>query len=135
MSQLKDIRTRLAANAATCSAVKAAHPKIVGSINSTPAVVVRPSRIVFAETFEGASTYRFVVHVLVQIGDYDNAQDTLDDLLETTGSGSVIVALESDIDLNGEAHSVNVIDMEEYGVVEYGGVEYMVAPLNVEVYA
>ena len=135
MSQLKDIRTRLAANAATCSGIEEAHAKVVGVIHSTPAVVIRPGQIVYAETFEGAATYRLVVHVLVQLGDLDDAQDTLDDLLETSGTGSLIAALESDIDLNGEAHSVRVSDVEDYGRVEYGTSEFLGASVNVEVFA
>lgn len=135
MSQLKDIRSRLAANAATCSGLKEAHPKVVGVISSTPAVVIRPAQILIAETFEGATTYRFVAQVLVQIGDLDDAQDTLDDLLETTGSGSLITALESDIDLNGEAHSVRVFEVSDYGEIEYGGVQFLGAAVSFEVFA
>lgn len=135
MSQLKDIRTRLAVNAATCTGIEEAHAKVVGTIHSTPAVVIRPGQILYAETFEGATTYRFVVLLLTQIGDLDDAQDTLDALLETTGSGSVIAALESDIDLNGEAHSVRVADMDDYGLTEYGRSSFLGAALTVEVYA
>lgn len=135
MSQLKDIRSRLAVNGATCTGIKQAYPHFPSTISSAPALMVRPVRIAIGQTFEDTNNYLLAVRVVVQIGDWDDAQDTLDGFLETTGSGSLIVALESDIDLNGEAHSVRVIEVEEYGVEDWGGVEMLGATINVEVYA
>lgn len=135
MSQLADIRTRLAANGATCTGIKQAYARVPGSVSSSPAIMVRPVRIVIGQTFEDTNNYLLAVRVVVQVGDMDNAQDTLDGFLETSGAGSLIVALESDIDLNGEAHSVRVVDVEEYGIEDWGGTEMLGATINVEVYA
>lgn len=135
MSQLGDIRTRLAVNGATCSGIREAYAKVPGSISSAPAIMVRPVNIRIGMTFEDTNTYLMAVRVVVPVGDLDNAQDTLDALLETSGAGSLIVALESDIDLNGEAHSVRVVEVEEYGIEDWGGVEMLGATVNVEVFA
>jgi hypothetical protein len=135
VSQLGDIRTRLAANGLTCTGIKEAYAKVPGSISSAPALMVRPVNLRIGVTFEDVNTYLMAVRVVVPVGDLDDAQDTLDALLETSGAGSVIVALESDIDLNGEAHSVRVIEVEEYGIEDWGGTEMLGATVNVEVYA
>lgn len=135
MSALKSIRTGLATNAATCTAVKQAYDHVPGIISSTPAVTVRPVRIGLGETFEGASSYLLAVRVMVQIGDQDDAQDTLDNLLETTGTGSLIAALESNVTLAGVAHSVRIIDVDDYGIEDIGGTEVLGATINVEVFA
>lgn len=128
MSALKDIREGLAVNAATCTGVTVAYSRHPGTISATPAVVVFPQRFA-VDTFEAGAAYRFIVQILVQVGDFDAAQDRLDDLLEL--DGALIEAVESDQTLGGAAGSVSVVEVGDYGLVD----GFMSASLTVEVLA
>lgn len=86
----------------------------------TPAAIV--AGIEFnRSTFDGNRTVDVGVQLLVSHSDASQLR-TLDELLDPTGSGSVIAALEAVTNENGV--SLAWRDVAGYGEVEWGGVGY-----------
>lgn len=134
MSALRDVCVAVAANAENCTGIRQAYPHI-SQVSSTPAVVVTRQRVNYDTTFEESATYVLNVLALVQVGEIGDAQDTLDDLLETSGAGSLIEALSEDLTVGSETYSTRVTVADNFGIVEYGGTEFLGVSLNVEVHA
>ncbi len=78
--------------------------------------------------------YHFYIEVLVMKGAIiEQAQDDLDPYLQNAGSSSVKTAMES-ITWGTDADICRVMGVSNYGPAMYGGVEYLGARLNLDVW-
>ena len=102
------------------------------SIEPPTAVVGVVDNIEYDSTMaRGADTYNIPVFLYVSRVDAQDAQDTLDAYLASSGASSVKAKVESDITLGGVAQSVRVVEADNYGVytinnIDYLGVEFMI---------
>ena len=83
----------------------------------------------------GADTYTIPVFLYVSRVDAQDAQDTLDAFLASSGSSSVKAQVESDITLGGEAQSVRVVEADNYGVYTINNIDYLGCEFTIEVIA
>jgi hypothetical protein len=103
----------------------------------TPAVVVFPESILYAQTFDGMVQSIFVIHVLSSTVVAQGGQNLLDSFISPTGTGSIPAALAVDATLGGAAASAELTEMRNYGTLQIvdGGTRYYSVQLLVTVYA
>jgi hypothetical protein len=123
VSALDDIRDDLKTVLAAVSGLHA-HARVPARINP-PAAVIAPDSVEYNVDFDGGATYRLPVQVLVQLGDWDAAQQQLDALVAHDGT-----AVDA---INSATVEARVTSMEGYGLTPYAGVDYLGAVLIVEV--
>lgn len=100
----------------------------------SPAAVVLPETINYRETFDGKYSYVLVVQLFVEWGTSPAvAEDLMSDYLDSSGTSSVTAAIEADETLGGLADFAHVINMRDYGKVEYAAVDYLACDLVVGV--
>lgn len=106
-----------------------------------PAQIITPAAVVALgdgsnryTTFSGNGMHRFDITVAVQFVDEDRAQTALDTYMDHSGTNSIIAALEGSATLSGNCEYFLVGEWNVLGVAEYGGVEYLMATLPVEVH-
>jgi len=99
-----------------------------------PAVVIRIEPFPFDTTYEAghgqSSDPTLIALVLCQLGDAE-AQDFLDDLIDPTNPAGIPEAIEKDVTLGGIVEYAAVAALRNYGIVEYGGVQYTGASLAI----
>ena len=83
----------------------------------------------------GADTYSIPVFLYVSRVDAQDAQDTLDGFLASSGSSSVKTQIESDVTLGGVANSARVVEADNYGVYTINNIDYLGCEFTVEVIA
>ena len=83
----------------------------------------------------GADTYSIPVFLYVSRVDAQDAQDTLDGFLASSGSSSVKTQIESDVTLGGVANSARVVEADNYGVYSINNIDYLGCEFTVEVIA
>lgn len=134
MAKLKEIRARLALNAATVQSTPklTGYGRPVGTVN-LPCAIVLPRTTDFLVTMGRTTSWHFHVLLLVDMGTLAQASDRLDDLCDDDGETSILAALESDPKLGGIADWVTASGIVAYGDVEYSGVHYLGARIAVEV--
>lgn len=103
---------------------------------TTPAAVVWPDRVDYLQVQGGSTDMQVVfrVDVVVSRVAEQDQQRRLDDLISPTGVDSIPAAVEADSSLGGVADWATVARVIEYGQVEFGGVAYIGARMEVEVY-
>src|SRR4051812_6358427 len=97
-----------------------------GIINP-PAAVIRRIHTDYSTQFNGGDTSTFGVSLYVSAADTVQSQQLLDDYLSRAGPNSVIAALSADSTLGGIARSATVTDVDEEGLTEVSGVQYLSA--------
>lgn len=105
---------------------------------SVPAAAVAVERIEYDLTFDGGFTGTFRVRLYASKADDRSGQEKLDAYLDDQGALSVKAAIEANRDLDGAAGTggtCRVTAVENYGVYEVGGVEYVGADLLVTTWA
>ena len=131
MASLSSIRSGIATNLGNISSLTV-FGFVPDSIEPPTAVVGVVDNIEYDTSMaRGADTYTIPVFLYVSRVDAQDAQDTLDAFLASTGSSSVKTQIESDSTLSGVANSVRVVEADNYGVytvndIDYLGVEFMV---------
>ena len=128
MSQPGDIRQAAATALEQVSGLRA-YAKPPGAV-VPPAALVQHTRIVGPVTLSSAVDYQLRVVVLVQLGEFRNSQDRVEDLIDPTGtvSTSAVAALLS-------SSTFGQVVIEDFGDIEYGGAVYAGAILNVDAFA
>ena len=105
--------------------------------NVTPPVaIINPQSIEYHKAFaNGINTYTFVISVLVGRVSERSAQAMLDNYCASTGIYSIKSAIESDKTLSGNAFTLIVSDMRNYGSVTIGDNTYLTAEFDCAVQA
>ena len=131
MASLSSIRSGIATNLENISSLTV-FGFVPDSIEPPTAVVGVVDNIEYDTSMSrGADTYSIPVFLYVSRVDAQDAQDTLDAFLASSGSSSVKTQIESDVTLGGVANSARVVEADNYGVytinnIDYLGVEFMI---------
>ena len=131
MASLSSISSGIATNLGNISSLTV-FGFVPDSIEPPTAVVGVVDNIEYDTSMSrGADTYSIPVFLYVSRVDAQDAQDTLDAFLASSGSSSVKTQIESDVTLGGVANSARVVEADNYGVytinnIDYLGVEFMI---------
>jgi hypothetical protein len=102
---------------------------------SPPTAVVRPARgtfITYGQTMgDNAADLTFDVIVLTASGSDRSGQTELDSYLSPDGPQSIWAAIRTDPSLGGAVSYAYLDRASGYGLMSYGGVEYLAATLSV----
>lgn len=134
MADLSGLRTGVATRLATISGLNS-YDTVPGSV-VTPAAIVEVATIDYdAAMGRGADDITLAVRLLVSAVVDDVAQGKLDAYLAGSGATSVKAAIEADGTLGGRASFAVVPRVRTYGLIDYAGVQYLGAVLDVEITA
>ncbi len=103
----------------------------------TPCAIVKPISWEYRQAMGNVNKLLFeivIVAASVQPG-LERAQDALDAYLEDDSATSIKKALEGGKTLSGYATTLQVPGWRDYGSIEIGGIEYLGAVVDVEVWA
>lgn len=135
MASLSSIRSGIATNLGNISSLTV-FGFVPDSIEPPTAVVGVIDNIEYDTSMSrGADTYTIPVFLYVSRVDAQDAQDTLDAFLASSGSSSVKTQIESDVTLGGVANSARVIEADNYGVYTINNIDYLGCEFTVEVIA
>ena len=133
MAVLSDVRAALAAAVDNVPGLRATG-SMAGEI-SPPVAVVVPARgpfITYGETMEaGVADYELEVILLVSYADERSGQLLLDGYLSATGPNSVRAAVAADPSLGQVVDYAVVTVAQDYGLIDWAGVQYLGARLLV----
>ena len=134
MANIGELRTGLATNLATISGLRTA--ATIPDNPNPPIALVQFQSVDYHQTYHnGLATYRFTITVIVDRASERMAQNKLDAYCSTSGSQSVMVAVESDKTLSGKAFDVVVSGMRNYGSISLGDQTYLASEFDVIVQA
>ena len=135
MASLSSIRSGVATNLGNISTLTV-FGFVPDSIEPPTAVVGVVDSIEYDTSMaRGADTYTIPVFLYVSRVDAQDAQDTLDGFLASSGSSSVKTQIESDVTLGGVANSARVVEADNYGVYSINNIDYLGCEFTVEVIA
>ena len=135
MASLSSIRSGIATNLGNISSLTV-FGFVPDSIEPPTAVVGVVDNIEYDTSMSrGADTYSIPVFLYVSRVDAQDAQDTLDGFLASSGSSSVKTQIESDVTLGGVANSARVVEADNYGVYSINNIDYLGCEFTVEVIA
>ena len=135
MASLSSIRSGIATNLGNISSLTV-FGFVPDSIEPPTAVVGVVDNIEYDTSMaRGADTYSIPVFLYVSRVDAQDAQDTLDAFLASSGSSSVKTQIESDVTLGGVANSARVVEADNYGVYTINNIDYLGCEFTVEVIA
>jgi hypothetical protein len=103
---------------------------------NVPAAVVLPAPgtvVSYKETMDGSADLYLRVVVLVGEGDSSSGQDLMDPYLSTTGGQSIYAAVQADPTLGGVVSYADVWEASGYGMIPWGGVDYLGCSFTVRV--
>lgn len=102
------------------------YPDAPGSI-SPPCVVVLPGKpaITYGETLDGEVNLSLLAIVLLSAANETSGQQHLDAYLASTGTKSVNAAVNSDPTLGGTCEFCVTVGVQQYGIIEYAGQQYI----------
>ena len=134
MASISELRDGIAANLATISGLRTS--AIIPDNPNPPIAIVQLNRVQYHQDFKrGMTEYNFSVQVVVGRVDERTAQSNLDAYCSSTGSSSIILAVESDRSLGGKAFDAIVTEVSNYGSVTISDINYLAAEFNVRVLA
>jgi hypothetical protein len=134
MASISELRDGLAANLRTISGLRVS-AEIPEGVNPPNAIVVF-DRVQYHQSYKnGMASYAFTIQVIVSRVEERNAQRYLDAYCSTTGSSSVLLAVESDKTLGGKAFDTYVSEMSSYGSINIQDNTYLAAEFQVQVLA
>lgn len=99
---------------------------------TAPAFVVGALKRTGRETWEPAN--KLTVEALILVTRVQAQLELLDEFCAPDGTNSVQVAIEADGTLGGVITDLNVLEVEQVGVVEIGGVPYLGALVTMDVW-
>ena len=135
MASLSSIRSGIATNLENISSLTV-FGFVPDSIEPPTAVVGVVDNIEYDTSMSrGADTYSIPVFLYVSRVDAQDAQDTLDAFLASSGSSSVKTQIESDVTLGGVANSARVVEADNYGVYTINNIDYLGCEFTIEVIA
>jgi hypothetical protein len=134
VASIETLRDGIATNLATISGLRTS--STIPDNPNPPVAIVQLNRVQYHQDFQrGMTEYNFAVQVIVGRVDERSAQDNLDAYCSSTGSSSIILAIESDRRLQNNAFDCIVTEMTNYGSVLISDVTYLAAEFNVRVLA
>ena len=134
MASIETLRDGIATNLATIAGLRTS--STIPDNPNPPVAIVQLNRVQYHQDFQrGMTEYNFAVQVIVGRVDERSAQDNLDAYCSSTGSSSIILAVESDRRLQNNAFDCIVTEMTNYGSVLISDVTYLAAEFNVRVLA
>lgn len=134
MASISELRDGIATNLATISGLRTS--AIIPDNPNPPIAIVQLNRVQYHQDFKrGMTEYNFSVQVVVGRVDERTAQSNLDAYCSSTGSSSIILAVESDRSLGGKAFDAIVTEVSNYGSVTISDIVYLAAEFNVRVLA
>lgn len=134
---LESIGDGIKARLATISALKAVYaPKeLRDTYNSFPCAIIMPGPTDYDQTFAGAYTSRWRIIVMISKQDTPSALNKLMNYMEPTGTNSIKAALYGDSTLNSSADDCELDRNLGYGVMTFGGINYLSTEFDLVVYA
>ena len=103
------------------------------SIRELPACWILPTSGTYNDTMANGMTHNFEITLLVaRAGNLDEAQNTLDDLLEPTGSGSIPAYIHS-TSLSTHGSSITTTGYSDYGGLEFNGTPFIGVKIDFQV--
>ena len=134
MASISELRTAIATNLATIPGLRTS--EFIPDNPSPPIAVVQFDRAQYhLDMRNGMAEYNFVAQVIVGRVDERTAQRSLDAYCSSTGSSSVLLAVESDRTLNNKAFDCVVTEMSSYGPVLVNDITYLGAEFQIRVLA
>jgi hypothetical protein len=133
MATISDLRNGLAANLQTVKGLRV-YATLPDAPNP-PSAMISLEKVTYNKAMQkGSAEYGFKIMVILGRVAERVAQQNLD-VLVGTGSGSIKVAVESDRTLGGVAFDAFVHELNAYGSVSIGGIDYLSAEFSVQVFA
>lgn len=135
MADFSDVRAQLKVRLDTITGLRVY--KTVPDKPELPAAIVRPLRMDYHRSMGsgGANRIPFEIILLVSTGGGgERAQDLLDAYLDDTGTSSVKAAIEGDRTLNSTVDTLVVQGWRDYGPLDWNGITYLGARVDVEVW-
>lgn len=136
MADVTALRQGLATNLATIPGLRV-KSAIEESVAPPTAVVYPAANPVeyHQASINGHALFNFEIMVIVGRADAKASQNALDAYISTTGSKSILAAVELDKTLGGIAFDTVARRVSTYGSTEINNIEYMAATFEVEVIA
>jgi hypothetical protein len=132
--EINDIRDGIATNLATISGLRVAGELIDNP--SPPVALVSLDSIEYDQAYQmGLNLLTFTVTLIVGRAAERTAQRKLDGYMQTTGTQSVKVAVESDRTLSGACQDLRVTTAGSVGSIQINDQTYLAAEFTVTVYA
>src|SRR5262249_61280157 len=101
-----------------------------------PIAVIRPQTgtfIRYSVTLDDQTEYNLRAIILVSEGDSLSGQDLLDNYISQSGALSIWAAVEADPTLGGVVSYAAVIEATAYGLMNFGGIDYLAAHFIVNI--
>lgn len=134
MASIAELRTEIAQNLAMITGLRTS--EFIPDNPNPPIAVVQFDRAQYhLDMGNGMTEYTFVVQVIVGRADERTAQRNLDAYCSSTGSSSVLLAVESNRTLDGKAFDCVVTEMSSYGPVLVNDTTYLGAEFQIRVLA
>lgn len=141
MSELDAVVTALAARIRTGLGSDALAGRVFafgpGTLNP-PTAIVLPAPgdfIVYGATFDDANDYNLIIKVIMSAADDRSGQAQLLGYLHSSGTTSIVAAIDADQTLGGTCSSATPTVASSWGDVEWGGQVYYGAEIAVEILA
>ena len=135
MADYSDMRSRLKTRLETIAGLRAY--AVVPDKPETPAAIIRPLRMDYQQSMGagGANKVPFEIILLTPLSSSnERSQAVLDAYLDNSGTYSLKAAIEGDKTLGGTVDTLHVSGWRDYGVIEWVGVTYLGARVDVEVW-
>lgn len=134
MASIAELRQGIATNLATIAGLRVS--EFIPDNPNPPIAVVQFDRAQYhLDMGNGMTEYSFVVQLIVGRVDERTAQRNLDAYCSSTGSSSVLLAVESNRTLSGKAYDCVVTEMSSYGPVLVNDTTYLGAEFQIRVLA
>ena len=134
MASIAELRNEIAQNLATIAGLRTS--EFIPDNPNPPIAIVQFDRAQYhLDMGNGMTEYSFVVQLIVGRVDERTAQRNLDAYCSSTGSSSVLLAVESNRTLDGKAFDCVVTEMSSYGPVLVNDTTYLGAEFQVRVLA
>jgi hypothetical protein len=124
----------LANQIATQTGILRAHGYAPGQI-VPPAVVVIPGipAITYGVTMDGETTINLRAIVLLSAASDDYGQKNINSYVSSSGTLSILAAVNSDVTVGGLCEFAEVINVTQYGFIDYAGQQFFGATFAVQV--
>lgn len=101
---------------------------------SPPVAVILPGRpaISYGETMDGEVELNLLAVVLLSAANDEYGQQNLDAYLASSGPKSVNAAINSDPTLGGTCEYAVTVGVQQYGMIDYSGQQYIGATFLIE---
>jgi hypothetical protein len=134
VASIAELRQGIATNLATIAGLRVS--EFIPDNPNPPIAVVQFDRAQYhLDMGNGMTEYSFVVQLIVGRVDERTAQRNLDAYCSSTGSSSVLLAVESNRTLSGKAYDCVVTEMSSYGPVLVNDTTYLGAEFQIRVLA